>query len=447
MKRILILVSKAPKDKEKSMNWGALKASINKNIGKEFDTTISALNELSFIFGAKKSSTIYTADGHDLADFDLVVFRTVGQNLELAIATANYLRFKKVKFVDPYIPSIGTGKLACTSLRWRNHLPNPSTVYAPSNFLDKAIELSKVSYPLILKSDTGKKGRDNYLISDSNELHSVLKNNSDTRFVVQKFINSNGDYRVLVMEGKITAVIKRTPVGGSHLSNTSQGGSAKLVSPKVFDAHVTQQILSSVKAEKLTFAGVDIIYDKKTKKHYFLEVNRAPQIGTGAFSSKKLKDYSNTLKELVKNNERPKKRVGRLAVVELPEYSSKKIPAKVDTGAYSSSIHCEKIEKVVLNDGTKVLKFKPINKKSKTVETTEFYRRGVRSSNGVLQKRYFIKTKIKIGDNSYIADFSLNNRSSLKWPVLIGRKFLSEHSIVVDVSMPKSSRELLKGIK
>ncbi len=60
--------------------------------------------------------------------------------------------------------------------------------------------------------------------------------------------------------------------------------------------------------------------------------------------------------------------------------------------------------------------------------------RNVRSSNGTLQERIFIKTKINLCGKSYTAQLSLADRTEMKYPMLIGRKFL-EGRYIVDVAM------------
>jgi hypothetical protein len=60
--------------------------------------------------------------------------------------------------------------------------------------------------------------------------------------------------------------------------------------------------------------------------------------------------------------------------------------------------------------------------------------KNVRSSNGTVEERMFIKTAITLGGKTYNAELSLTDRSDMKYPMLIGRKFLNKHYIV-DVSM------------
>ena len=60
----------------------------------------------------------------------------------------------------------------------------------------------------------------------------------------------------------------------------------------------------------------------------------------------------------------------------------------------------------------------------------EFNTIKVRSSNGIAQKRYEIKSTLKIFGKVYKISLSLSDRKEMKFPVLIGRKFLNGKFIV-----------------
>lgn len=125
--------------------------------------------------------------------------------------------------------------------------------------------------------------------------------------------------------------------------------------------------------------------------------------------------------------------IGAFEQVSFPEYGLDDVVAKIDTGAYSGALHCTKIEAV--KDGKKsLLKFSPFDHPEITVITDEFKTKHVKSSNGMREERYFVKTTICINGNPYIIDLSLANRSEMRWPVLIGRSFLKKNHFLVDSS-------------
>ncbi|RED98924.1 ATP-dependent zinc protease family protein [Marinoscillum furvescens] len=135
-----------------------------------------------------------------------------------------------------------------------------------------------------------------------------------------------------------------------------------------------------------------------------------------------------------------KKTIGRVDKVDLPTLGIENANAKIDTGAYTSSIHCKKIQ-VIENELCFQL---PVDVAGKTIlkkfYTKEFFKKGIRSSNGVLQDRYIIKTKIVLFGKSYLTEFSLTDRSQMKNPILLGRKLLKDR-FLVDVSQKNLSYE------
>ncbi|HET8753099.1 MAG TPA: RimK/LysX family protein, partial [Salinimicrobium sp.] len=50
----------------------------------------------------------------------------------------------------------------------------------------------------------------------------------------------------------------------------------------------------------------------------------------------------------------------------------------------------------------------------------------VRSSNGMVQERYQIQSKIKLFNKVFKISLSLSARQEMRFPVLLGRKFLTK---------------------
>lgn len=125
--------------------------------------------------------------------------------------------------------------------------------------------------------------------------------------------------------------------------------------------------------------------------------------------------------------------LGRTDIVDFPLLDLRGIAIKVDSGAYTSSFHCHSI---VESDNILTCEFlDPLHDKYVERKFTfdEYKQKNVKSSNGSIESRYFIKTKISIFKKRYVIDLSLTERGSMRYPVLIGRKFLSR-KFVVDTS-------------
>ncbi len=126
---------------------------------------------------------------------------------------------------------------------------------------------------------------------------------------------------------------------------------------------------------------------------------------------------------------RVKQIIGRLDIIDLPDLGVEDIHAKIDTGAYRSSLHCKKVHE---EEG--VLYFTlHTDTGYQEYATKDWTQKIVKSSNGKAQKRYVIKTRMRIFKKNYMASISLTDRSEMKNPLLIGRKILSG-KFIVDVS-------------
>ncbi|UOR06325.1 RimK/LysX family protein [Hymenobacter aerilatus] len=134
----------------------------------------------------------------------------------------------------------------------------------------------------------------------------------------------------------------------------------------------------------------------------------------------------------------PKRVVGRRELVDFPAFGLQGIEAKVDTGAYTGAIHCSDIHEERRADGQIVLRVllldpSHLNFDGRPLEFTTFSRRDIRSSNGDVQERYVVAMVIRLFGEDFATEFSLSDRSDMKYPVLIGRALLRQGRFVVDV--------------
>jgi len=121
----------------------------------------------------------------------------------------------------------------------------------------------------------------------------------------------------------------------------------------------------------------------------------------------------------------------KISIIDLDLYD---LDAKVDTGADSNALHCDDIDIdcegyvhfTLLDEvheayhGRKMKM--PIHKIKK-----------VKSSNGEIQTRPSIKVDVEFFGKKYQTVISLTNRADMKYPMLIGRRFISG-KFLVDVS-------------
>ncbi|MGB3738806.1 MAG: RimK/LysX family protein [Pontixanthobacter sp.] len=128
--------------------------------------------------------------------------------------------------------------------------------------------------------------------------------------------------------------------------------------------------------------------------------------------------------------------VGWREVVALPELGIAGIPAKIDTGARTSSLHAvnidlfdrdgEEVARFDLDFGTTGLGAKPF----RHCEAVRVAHRTITSSNGSAEERLIVKTMLAMGGVEIRVEFSLADRSDMVFPMLIGRTALRKRFLV-----------------
>lgn len=120
--------------------------------------------------------------------------------------------------------------------------------------------------------------------------------------------------------------------------------------------------------------------------------------------------------------------------VELPELGLGKIKAKIDTGARSSSIHAYDIEEFERDNETWVrFAIHPDQHSDENVVSCEARVKDYRSitdSGGHKTMRYIVETQFRIGTDTFLAELSLFNRSTMLFRMLIGRTALKGRYVV-----------------
>jgi hypothetical protein len=133
-----------------------------------------------------------------------------------------------------------------------------------------------------------------------------------------------------------------------------------------------------------------------------------------------------------------KKIVGRVDTVDFPKLNLFDVAVKIDTGAYTSAIHCSKIiEENNLLRCTFESKGHP-NFNSKDIVFDDYTYTDVKSSNGYKENRFKIKSEVIFFGKKYKINLTLSTRDDMKFPVLIGRQFLSK-KFLVEVDLENQS--------
>lgn len=199
----------------------------------------------------------------------------------------------------------------------------------------------------------------------------------------------------------------------------------------------------------LGIAGVDIITPDiaadTDKDSYVIEVNLAPGIRMHQYPTEgKARDVAAVIFAAIEKTARPVggyiHHVGRVERVSFPDFNISKIPSRIDTGATVSSVWVSKVKETASG-----LSFTFFDKTSdlytgETIVVPEYSKRAVTSSMGQVQVRYQIKTPLIIAGRKVISTFTLADRSTQAYPVLIGRNVLRK-KFIVDVSSGRVSKQ------
>ncbi len=129
-----------------------------------------------------------------------------------------------------------------------------------------------------------------------------------------------------------------------------------------------------------------------------------------------------------------KKIIGRTDRIDFPKLNLHNIEAKIDTGAYTSAIHCSEI---IEENNTLKCTFYSMghpNFNGKQIAFENYTLTNVKSSNGFVENRYKVKSEVIIFGKVYKINLTLSTREEMRFPVLIGRQFL-KHKFMVDVDL------------
>jgi len=126
--------------------------------------------------------------------------------------------------------------------------------------------------------------------------------------------------------------------------------------------------------------------------------------------------------------------LGRKDIVSFPEFDLINVPVKIDSGAYSSSMHCHSINLVMI-DGKEVLEVVFLDPAIEGYTGTKFQfdsykRKSVKSSNGIAEVRFFVKGTVQLFNERVETLFSLTERTGLRNPILLGRRLLNKRYLI-----------------
>ena len=204
----------------------------------------------------------------------------VGRGVRLA----EQLRLYGVKTINSrFTHMICDDKWLNYSAMFRAGLRQPRTaILTHEENLDIPIKEIGGKYPMILKTAQGTQGVGVIYIDSKQTLLSTMqlikKIDEDCAMLIQEFIKTPYDVRVMVLNGEVVGQLKRPVISGDFRSNISQGNEPQKMELTELEK---SECLKAAKSVNGKWLGIDFIpsEDRKNKPPYFIEINGSP--GTG----------------------------------------------------------------------------------------------------------------------------------------------------------------------
>ena len=291
-----------------------------------------------------------------------------------------------------------------------------------------ALDKLDTQMPVIMKTLRGSKGVGVLFIESEKALDSIVqlicKQDPDADLLLQEYIKTDYDVRVLVLGNKVLATMKRPVVEGDFRSNVSQGSKPEKL--KLTELEI-EESLKAAKAVNGLWTAVDFIPSKNREKElpFVIEVNSSP--GTEGVEESSGQNISKEIIEFFadkKNWVKVPSECGYKEIVTIKPFGE--IIAKFDTGNSGMSvIHADKI-KVSGKKITWSLLDKTIT--SDIIRQEEISVGGLRDYD---ETRYVIKLNVEFLDSIYKTEFTLDDRKD-RTPILFDREFMSRVNVMVN---------------
>ena len=282
--------------------------------------------------------------------------------------------------------------------------------------------------PVIMKTLRGSKGVGVLFIESEKALDSIVqliyKQDEDTDLLLQEYIKTDYDVRVLVLGGKVLASMKRPVIEGDFRSNVSQGSEPQKI--KLTELEI-EESLKAAKAVNGVWTAVDFIPSKNRAKEppFVIEVNSSP--GTEGIEEASGQNISKEIIEFFadkKNWVKVPSECGYKEIVTIKPFGE--LVAKFDTGNSGMSvIHAEEM-KVTGKNVTWTLLGKTLT--SPIIREEEISVGGLRDYD---ETRYVIKLFVEFLGGMYETEFTLDDRKD-RTPILFDREFMSRVNVMVN---------------
>jgi len=310
-----------------------------------------------------------------------------------------------------------------------------------------------LGFPIVVKPLAGAEGIGITLINDEKSLNSVVQNyfRMDDSILLQEFLSSPIDYRVLLIGGKVIAGTKRVKSDKDFRSNLGHGVERKAYKPNKKQIEWCEKV---ARLSGLYYTALDFV--EQDGKLYLLEANGSPGSGSvywikGTEGEQEGDELVATLVKHVADTDNWS-RAGKISG--LIEWCSvegmEPIHAKMDTGNESyNSIHATNVQievfdtelpqfQMLSENNLKIDEAKPrlmkFNLGNKSFEKPLVSVVKVRSGSDAQQRPVVELDVLFDGKNYEKVRFNLTDRSEKEYEILFGSKFMEDHCLIINPS-------------
>jgi len=308
-------------------------------------------------------------------------------------------------------------------------VPTPKTALLQSEKqLQASLDIIGEEYPLILKTLRGSKGIGVIFIESRRQLSSLIqllwKQDKTTEILLQSYIKSDFDVRVIVLNGEVQAAMRRDVLEGDFRSNYSRG--AKIKKYKLDDKEIAI-CLKADKAVNGVWTAVDFIKDGKDT--FVLEVNSSP--GTEGIEEATSK---NIIKELIvhfqnkENWRHTALEIGRHESIHIEGVGN--IVANFDTGNSARCIiHADKYD---IKGSTVTWEAQGKKFKNKLIKMTK-WERGALAAEVI--ERPLVVFDITFNGTTYTdVKFAIDDRTEKTTKCLMNQDFMQRTKVMINPS-------------
>ncbi len=264
----------------------------------------------------------YEGSMKEVGEYDVLFFRTTGKHWEevdLVIRAVEENKNKDVVVIDPLV-RFGKPSYACKAWQMLKlkeaGIEVPKTVYGSLWYLYEFMKISSDSrqrilsvltpfgdkptrmiargkivdsesianmhFPVILKGSGGDRGTRVFKANNLEELGSLVRElrmseiKEGRRYMLQEYIENDGDYRVLVLGDRVLGVMKRSSQSKAEFRNNfSAGGKVEVAD---LPENIKKMAVEAARVCGLAIAGVDVAFRNfDMSKPVVWEVNKGPQ--------------------------------------------------------------------------------------------------------------------------------------------------------------------------